>query len=128
MGRHRAHVRAQLLFASVKHLYALLVGLHFLRDEAACWHACWAYLCIDARAPSLELACTLCQGCAPVPLHRPHAPPLNHPCQVTVLDKSRADWKDFKKTDETIEEELEMHKRSGDQVRLGSRGGSAIVG
>ncbi|KAI7845227.1 hypothetical protein COHA_001271 [Chlorella ohadii] len=35
--------------------------------------------------------------------------------KVTVLDKSRADWKDFKKTDETIEEELEMHKRSGDQ-------------
>ncbi|PRW18331.1 craniofacial development 1 [Chlorella sorokiniana] len=35
--------------------------------------------------------------------------------KVTVLDKSRADWKDFKKTDDTIEEELEMHKRSGDQ-------------
>lgn len=42
--------------------------------------------------------------------------------QVTVLDKSRADWKDFKKTDETIEEELEMHKRSGDQVRPGGSG------
>ncbi|EFN58400.1 hypothetical protein CHLNCDRAFT_19583 [Chlorella variabilis] len=35
--------------------------------------------------------------------------------KVTVLDKSRADWKDFKKADDTIDEELEMHKRSGDQ-------------
>ena len=34
-----------------------------------------------------------------------------------MLDKSRADWKDYKKADDTIEEELEMHKRSGDQVR-----------
>lgn len=60
--------------------------------------------------------------------HRVHRPCLRNcpshpitarpPCQVTVLDKSRADWKDFKKTDETIEEELEMHKRSGDQVRV----------
>lgn len=32
-----------------------------------------------------------------------------------MLDKSRADWKDFKKTDEQIEEELELHKRSGAQ-------------
>jgi hypothetical protein len=38
---------------------------------------------------------------------------------VTVLDKSRADWKDFKQGDETVEEELEMHKRSGDQVGPG---------
>lgn len=35
--------------------------------------------------------------------------------KVTVLDKSRADWKDYKKKDETVEEELEMHKRSADQ-------------
>lgn len=35
--------------------------------------------------------------------------------KVTVLDKSRADWKDFKKTDDALEDELEMHKRSGDQ-------------
>jgi hypothetical protein len=35
--------------------------------------------------------------------------------KVTVLDKSRADWKDFKKQDDAVEEELEMHKRSGDQ-------------
>eukprot|EP00887_Chlorella_sp_A99_P001534 scaffold8.g1534.t1 len=35
--------------------------------------------------------------------------------KVTVLDKSRADWKDFKKGDEAVEEELEMHKRSGAQ-------------
>ena len=40
--------------------------------------------------------------------------------QVTVLDKSRADWKDFKKADDTIDEELEMHKRSGDQVGRGA--------
>lgn len=33
--------------------------------------------------------------------------------KVTVLDKSQADWKDFKKKDETVEEELEAHKRSG---------------
>lgn len=39
------------------------------------------------------------------------------PTQVTVLDKSRADWKDFKKGDDAVEEELEMHKRSGDQAR-----------
>ena len=33
--------------------------------------------------------------------------------KVTVLDKSRLDWKDYKKKDETVEEELEAHKRSG---------------
>jgi hypothetical protein len=33
--------------------------------------------------------------------------------KVTVLDKSRLDWKDFKKTDKDVEEELEVHKRSG---------------
>ena len=33
--------------------------------------------------------------------------------KVTVLDKSRLDWKDFKKTDDAVEEELEAHKRSG---------------
>jgi hypothetical protein len=33
--------------------------------------------------------------------------------KVTVLDKSRVDWKDYKKTDDTVEEELEAHKRSG---------------
>lgn len=33
--------------------------------------------------------------------------------KVTVLDKSRSDWKDFKKTDDQVEEELEAHKRSG---------------
>ncbi len=36
--------------------------------------------------------------------------------QVTVLDKSRSDWKDFKQADDSIEEELEVHKRSGGQV------------
>lgn len=34
-----------------------------------------------------------------------------------MLDKSRADWKDLKQGDEALEEELEMHKRSADQVR-----------
>ena len=33
--------------------------------------------------------------------------------KVTVLDKSRLDWKDFKKTDDTVDEELAAHKRSG---------------
>lgn len=33
--------------------------------------------------------------------------------KVTVLDKSRSDWRDFKQSDTTIEEELETHKRSG---------------
>ena len=33
--------------------------------------------------------------------------------KVTVLDKSKLDWKDYKKTDDTVEEELEAHKRSG---------------
>ncbi|KAI3435540.1 hypothetical protein D9Q98_001605 [Chlorella vulgaris] len=35
--------------------------------------------------------------------------------KVTVLDKSRSDWKDFKQADDSIEEELEVHKRSGGQ-------------
>lgn len=43
--------------------------------------------------------------------------------KVTVLDKSRADWKDYKQADDSIEEELEMHKRSGDQVGGGEHGG-----
>lgn len=33
--------------------------------------------------------------------------------KITVLDKSRSDWKHFKKADEAVEEELEAHKRSG---------------
>jgi hypothetical protein len=33
--------------------------------------------------------------------------------KVTVLDKSRIDWKDYKKADDTVDEELEAHKRSG---------------
>lgn len=33
--------------------------------------------------------------------------------KVTVLDKSKLDWKDYKKADGTIDEELEAHKRSG---------------
>lgn len=33
--------------------------------------------------------------------------------KVTVLDKSQSDWKKFKRTDDTLEAELEAHKRSG---------------
>jgi len=33
--------------------------------------------------------------------------------KVTVLDKTRADWKDLKRTDAELKEELESHKRSG---------------
>ena len=39
---------------------------------------------------------------------------------MTVLDKSRSDWKDFKQGDDSLEEELEQHKRSGDQVGVRS--------
>ncbi|GMH43431.1 hypothetical protein BSKO_11353 [Bryopsis sp. KO-2023] len=35
--------------------------------------------------------------------------------KVNVLDKSRSDWQDHKKTDTGLEEELEVHKRSNDQ-------------
>ena len=42
---------------------------------------------------------------------------------MTVLDKSRADWSDFKQGDEVLEEELEMHKRSGGQVGPGGCAG-----
>lgn len=38
---------------------------------------------------------------------------LSQAKKVTVLDKSRSDWKDFKKADNSIEEELELHKKSG---------------
>lgn len=33
--------------------------------------------------------------------------------KVTVLDKSKSDWKSFKNKDEEIQEELEAHKKSG---------------
>eukprot|EP00890_Picochlorum_soloecismus_P001477 jgi/Picsp_1/232/NSC_00231-R1_protein len=33
--------------------------------------------------------------------------------KVTVLDKSKSDWKSFKNKDEEIQEELEVHKKSG---------------
>ena len=39
------------------------------------------------------------------------------PAQVSVLDKSRSDWREFKAGDEAVEEELEVHKRSAGQVR-----------
>lgn len=35
--------------------------------------------------------------------------------QVNVLDKSRSDWKDLKKGNQGLEEELETHKKSNDQ-------------
>lgn len=38
---------------------------------------------------------------------------LSQAKKVTVLDKSRLDWKDYKKTDDQVQEELEVHKRSG---------------
>jgi Bucentaur or craniofacial development len=34
--------------------------------------------------------------------------------KVGVLDKSRADWRDFKSTNDATAEELEVHKRSGE--------------
>lgn len=33
--------------------------------------------------------------------------------KVTVMDKSKSDWKEFKSTDQEIHEELEAHKKSG---------------
>ena len=45
----------------------------------------------------------------------PASLPFHATAQVTVLDKSRSDWKDYKKSDEGVDEELEMHKRSGAQ-------------
>lgn len=44
--------------------------------------------------------------------------------QVTVLDKSRSDWKDFKTTNEELEEELETYKKSSGTVGAGPRGTS----
>lgn len=35
--------------------------------------------------------------------------------KVNVLDKSKMDWQDLKKTDATMEEELETYKKSGDK-------------
>ena len=87
-------------------------------------------------------ACTLCDSCqichACASAGRRQLLALQRLCpltasQVTVLDKSRAHWKDFKKTDDTIEEELEMHKRSGDQVwpggwlAVGSKGSNWLL-
>ncbi|GAB4820469.1 hypothetical protein N2152v2_007515 [Parachlorella kessleri] len=37
---------------------------------------------------------------------------LAQPKKVTVLDKSKSDWKDFKGTNEQLEEELESYKKS----------------
>jgi hypothetical protein len=33
--------------------------------------------------------------------------------KVSVLDKTRSDWREFKRSDDAVEEELEAHKRSG---------------
>jgi Bucentaur or craniofacial development len=35
--------------------------------------------------------------------------------QVNVLDKSKMDWKEFKKSDTAIEDELESYKKSNNQ-------------
>lgn len=35
--------------------------------------------------------------------------------QVNVLDKSRNDWKELKKSDTSLDEELEIHKKSNNQ-------------
>ncbi|KDD72940.1 hypothetical protein H632_c2710p0 [Helicosporidium sp. ATCC 50920] len=40
--------------------------------------------------------------------------PLPSP-QITIMDKSRADWGELKQADEELEDELEKHKRSGGQ-------------
>lgn len=80
------------------------------------WHAWQAPFRVLARPPAADVpTCPCLPSVALTPLPAPSPPRV----QVTVLDKSRADWKDFKKTDDTIEEELEMHKRSGDQVCIG---------
>jgi hypothetical protein len=48
-----------------------------------------------------------------------HSPFLAHllhtHTQVSVLDKSKMDWQDFKKTDKEVQEELEAHARSDKQ-------------
>ena len=41
---------------------------------------------------------------------------LSGPKKVTVLDKTRSDWTEFKSTDADIDAELEAHKRSAGQV------------
>lgn len=35
--------------------------------------------------------------------------------QVSVLDKSKMDWQDFKSTDKEVQEELDAHARSDKQ-------------
>jgi hypothetical protein len=40
---------------------------------------------------------------------------LSPPPKVTVLDKTKMDWQDFKSTDAAVQEELEAHKRSDKQ-------------
>ena len=35
--------------------------------------------------------------------------------QVSVLDKSKMDWQDFKATDKEVQEELDAHARSDKQ-------------
>ncbi len=52
----------------------------------------------------------------PVPVLKMVAKPLAELVQVTVLDKSRSDWKEFKGTNEELEEELETYKKSAGTV------------
>lgn len=47
--------------------------------------------------------------------------------QVSVLDKSKMDWQDFKKTDKEIQEELEAHARSDKQYLDKKVGGLGSV-
>ncbi|KAK2079387.1 hypothetical protein QBZ16_003078 [Prototheca wickerhamii] len=42
---------------------------------------------------------------------------LSGPKKVTVLDKTRSDWTEFKSADADIDAELEAHKRSAGQAR-----------
>jgi hypothetical protein len=46
--------------------------------------------------------------------------------QVSVLDKSKMDWQDFKKTDKDIQEELEAHARS-DKQYLDKKVGTCVT-
>lgn len=83
--------------------------------------------CIPAHTPNAQchwVHSSYAAACQLSPTTNLTSRRMPHTLQVSVLDKSKADWNTLKSSDAALEEELEAHKRSGGQYldKVGQRG------